>query len=143
MSGALFGEIAAGEWTVLPSLEWGYISENQKSYADSLNVLIPGRTVSQGNISMGPKFSRDFALSDDKTLTLFTKLQGVYTFGESGKFSNGTLAAETQGFTATARAGFDIRTKSGAQFSLSGGIGGSGSDANTYTGSVMLSFPLN
>ncbi|MEW7009440.1 choice-of-anchor D domain-containing protein [Lentilitoribacter sp. EG35] len=143
VSGALTGNFTFDEWTISPGLEWGYLSETQKAYKDNFNIEIPSRTVSLGNISFGPKISKDFALSDDSILTFSSYLEGVYSYAPNNQFSGGTLAKETKGFTGTFGAGVDIKSTSGASLSFSGNVGGVGSKSKTYSAAVKLSIPLD
>ncbi|EFL90885.1 autotransporter domain-containing protein, partial [Ahrensia sp. R2A130] len=142
ISAALIGDFEVGYWNITPGLELSYISETQEAYSDSLNIGIPERTVSQGEVRIGPKFSRNFEFSEDKTISVFGSFEGVSAFGDGGQFTNGSIAAETLGITGSTRLGFDITSTGGAKISLSGGLGGIGSNANIYSGAVKLSIPL-
>lgn len=144
VAGAISGDYRHGGWTLNPVVSLQYIEERQEAYVDSLSVTIPGQTVAQGDVRFEPRLSYIHALSDGTRVTPWMQLAGVYTFGQRGTFSSGSLASRISGLTSTVRTGLDISMPGGAALSVSGqydGLGAGG--AHSYGANLALSLPLN
>ncbi|MDA4848404.1 choice-of-anchor D domain-containing protein [Hoeflea poritis] len=141
-AGSLTGDLAFNRWMISPTLAFQYIEERQKAYTDSLGVPIPGRTLSQGDVRLGPRISYQHHY-DSGTLSPFVSFDGIYAFGEGGTFSTGTLAASAEGLRGQVKAGFDWRHKTGATVSLQMNYDGIGGGFDAYGGALAVSVPLN
>jgi len=80
-----------GDWTfknqlsVRPELSVKHLSESQKSYTDSLGVVIPKQSVDLGELSFGPRVSKPVELSSRWTMTPYGEVKGVHNFGNDAK----------------------------------------------------------
>ena len=140
---ALVGEFEVNDWRVRPSIKFQYIEENQENYIDSLGVTIPEQTVAQGDVRIGPRFSYDYLMDDGVIASPWFHIEGVYSFTEEGRFTNGTFADEVDGLSATVKLGFDLTDSNGVSLSVLGQMDGLGTDATSYGGRLQLNIPLN
>ncbi|WP_375567919.1 autotransporter domain-containing protein [Ahrensia marina] len=148
LSGALIGDfemdvLEMGLFTIQPSLSFTYIVEEQEAYTDSNAVLIAAQTLSQGEVRFGPRIARTFLLVGGDSLSTFVSFDGVYTFGDDGDYSDGSLADAMIGFTGVTELGATYATRSGLSLTLAGNYGGIGSDATLYGGRLHIAIPLN
>ena len=143
VSGALIGSYQVDRWTIQPAASLSYIRETQESYTDSLNVVIPEQSVSQGEFRAGPKLSYDIVFERGDRLTPSVSFDGAYTFGNDGLYSNGSLAREVQGLRGRAGLGLDLETTTGLTVSIASHYDGVGTDADLFDATLRLSFPLN
>jgi len=142
VSAALIGEFAFDRWNIKPGISLQYIEENQSAYTDSLGVPIPSQTVALGDLRVGPRIAYTYR-SGDSTFVPWIQLDGVYTFGDGGALTSGSLANATDGLTARVQGGLDITGSMGASLTLSGQLSGIGSDASSYGGMMKFVVPLN
>ncbi|MEQ8748086.1 autotransporter outer membrane beta-barrel domain-containing protein [Pyruvatibacter sp.] len=142
-SGALIGDFQDGAWSIRPTVSLAYLSETQESFTNTLNVAIPGQTVSQGEVSAGPQIGYVFELPSGDVLSPSVSFNGAYVFGDDGLFSDGSLAKEVSGLRGRTGAGLDYRMPGGTSLAISGNFDGIGTNASIYGGSLKLSIPLN
>ncbi|GHB45982.1 hypothetical protein GCM10007094_39110 [Pseudovibrio japonicus] len=135
VSGKVEGPLKLAEWTVTPSLQALYFSEEQHSYTDSLGSRIPSQQVAADEIRFGPTVSYDIRFEDGSVLTPSLGIEGVWNFG----VKNGTALADAFGqngnICARISVGFDaiIGNKVALQFDgYYEGIGAN--DYDTYGG---------
>ena len=140
-TGALIGDYALGNWSLQPALAVQYIRERQFAYTDSLGVRIPEQSVWQGDVRFSPRLGYTVR-TEDYLIRPWVELAGVYTFGGSGRFTNGSLAAERQGFSASVKAGIDINGH-GVTLNISAQYDGIGSSATSFGGTVRITVALN
>ncbi len=132
VSGRLNGDFDYGDWTIRPGVSAQYLAEKQKGYTDSLGNSIAARTISQGDIRVGPRVAYTYGLGDGGAIIPWAEFEGVYTFGSKDKFSTGGYAFDIHGLSGSVEAGLDWRTATGAVFSLSGSYDGIGSGSSSY-----------
>jgi hypothetical protein len=143
VSGALTGSYQVDRWTIQPAVSLSYIRETQESYTNSLNVVIPEQSVSQGEFRAGPKFSYDIMFESGDRLTPSASFDGAYTFGNDGLYSNGSLAREVQGLRGRTGIGLDLTTTTGLTVSIASNYDGIGTDADLFGAMLRFSMPLN
>lgn len=143
ISGALTGDYTHAPWTVQPVLSLSYIRETQESYTDSLSVVIPEQTVSQGEVRAGPRLAYAHVLDSGARLTPSVSFEGAYTFGNEGLTSSGSLAREVQGLRGRVGFGLDIATRDGVSLSIASHYDGIGTAAALYGLSLEISMALN
>ncbi|MEP0708021.1 MAG: choice-of-anchor D domain-containing protein [Parvibaculum sp.] len=143
ISGALTGSYSHAPWTVQPAVSLSYIRETQESYIDSLSVVIPEQTVSQGEVRAGPRLAYAHVLDSGTRLTPSVSFEGAYTFGNDGLTSSGSLAREVQGLRGRVGFGLDIATRDGVSLSIASHYDGIGTAAALYGLSLEISMALN
>lgn len=143
VAGAISGDYRYGGWTLNPVVSLQYIEERQEAYVDSLSVTIPGQTVAQGDVRFEPRLAYSWQTLGGTHVTPWMQLAGVYTFGQRGTFSSGSLVSRMSGLTSTVRTGLDIAMPGGAGLSLSAQVSGIGAGAQSHGGSLAVSLPLN
>lgn len=143
LSGGLIGDFEYGLYTILPSVSFSYIVEEQKAYTDSNAALVAAQTLSQGEVRFGPRVARTFALEGGDSLSTFAEFNGVYTFGDAGNYADGSLAADMIGFTGATELGATYATRFGLALTFAANYGGIGADASHYGGTVRIAMPLN
>lgn len=142
VAGAISGDYRYGSWSLNPVVSLQYIQEQQEAYVDSLSVTIPGQTIAQGDVPFEPRLAYSHALSDGTRVTPWMQVAGVYTFGQRGTFSSGSLASRMSGLTSKVRTGLDISTPGDAALPLSGQYDGLRVEgACSYGASMNLSIP--
>ena len=106
-----------------------------KATLTALNIVIPGQTVSQGDISFRPRAQHMIKFDNGWSLRPYGEIEGIYTFGTS---LNSVL---DNGLRARIEGGIDIFSAGGLRASLSGFHDGIGSANYRSTGAhVSLSF---
>lgn len=144
VAGAISGDYRYGSWSLNPIVSLQYIQEQQEAYVDSLSVTISGQTIAQGDVRFEPRLAYHWQTSGRTHFTPWVQVAGVYTFGQRGTFSSGSLASRMSGLTSQVRTGLDISTTGGAALSVSGQYDGLGAgDARSYGATMSLSVPLN
>lgn len=143
VAGAISGDYRHGGWTLNPVVSLQYIEERQEAYVDSLSVTIPGQTVAQGDVRFEPRLAYSWQTLGGTQVTPWMQLAGVYTFGQRGTFSSGSLVSRMSGLSSTVRTGLDIAMPGGAGLSLSAQVSGIGAGAQSHGGSLAVSLPLN
>ena len=142
-SAKLQGSFAMGEVTVSPALALSYFTETQEAYVDSNSVAIPETTISFGELSFGPTFSRVITRGDGSTITPRLGVTGVMNFDVSDNLAAQGHVLGTDQFRARLTAGLGIDMASGSRLTFEGyydGIGAAGYEA--YGLSVELSVPF-
>lgn len=143
VSGALIGSYQVDRWTIQPAASLSYIRETQESYTDSLNVVIPEQSVSQGEFRAGPKLSYDIVFESGNRLTPSFNFDGAYTFGNDGLYSSGSLAREVQGLRGRAGFSLDLATTSDLTVSVASHYDGIGTSADLFGATLRFSMLLN
>jgi outer membrane autotransporter protein len=127
-----------------PSLSVAYIEEHQKSYVDSLNVLIPGQTVSLGQAEFGPEFAYSIKGRNGTTIVPSFALKGVWNFAEDNGAALAGEAVGSQEFRGKAEAGLQFSDKLGRSLKFTGTFDGIGDDDfQAYSGELRLTLPFN
>ncbi len=143
---SLTGDFVRGNWTISPNASLSYYEENQDSYIDSLNVFIPGQTVSLGQIKIGPTFTGNFENADGSRVTPFFGFDAILNFGDTNgvTLSNANTSASVDGWRGRARAGIKFSDKHGTKFGISGSYDGIGqSDYENWGIKLDLTIPFN
>jgi hypothetical protein len=144
IAGSVGGDYAYGSWTLNPIVSVQYLSERQEAYVDSLSVAIPSQTVAQGDVRFEPRLSYLHRFDDGTRLRPWVRVSGVYTFGDGGNASIGSLARAFDGLTASVQTGLEMHAAGGASLAFSGQMDGFGAnDAQSYGATVSVSVPLN
>jgi len=143
VSGSLIGSYQVDRWTIQPAASLSYIRETQESYTDSLNVVIPEQSVSQGEFRAGPKLSYVIVFESGNRLTPSFNFDGAYTFGNDGLYSSGSLAREVQGLRGRAGFSLDLATTSDLTVSVASHYDGIGTSADLFGATLRFSMLLN
>lgn len=127
-SRALYAGTVSGDWTfdnqvsLRPELSVKHLSESQKSYTDTLGVVIPKQTVDLGELSFGPRLSKPVELNPRWTMTPYGEVKGVHNFGNDTK---DILQSDTR---LRLEGGADWSSVNGVRIGLNGFTDGIGSD---------------
>jgi hypothetical protein len=143
-TGTLKGRWQHGAWLISPSASVGYVEERQESYTDSLDVFIPGQTVSIGQAKFGPEISYRGAFVNGMAIEPFASLEGIWTFSEDGidDLVVDTLAGNNE-LRGKVGAGVKALTAGGTALSISGSYDGLGDDDfQAISGELRLAIPL-
>jgi len=127
-SRALYAGTVSGDWTfdnqvsLRPELSVKHLSESQKSYTDTLGVVIPKQTVDLSELSFGPRLSKPVELNPRWTMTPYGEVKGVHNFGNDTK---DILQSDTR---LRLEGGADWSSVNGVRIGLNGFTDGIGSD---------------
>jgi Autotransporter beta-domain/HYDIN/CFA65/VesB-like, Ig-like domain len=143
VSSSLTGQFEVDNWDIRPRYSLRFLRERQFAYTDSLGVLIPAQSLSQGDMRLGPQVAYTRRFEGGSFLRPNAGFVGVYAFGERDTFSTGSFAGEAQGLTGAVNAGLDYQHRDGLIFGLSANYGGIGGAAKTFGFEINLSTPLN
>jgi len=142
-SRALYAGTVSGDWTfdnqvsLRPELSVKHLSESQKSYTDTLGVVIPKQTVDLGELSFGPRLSKPVELSPRWTMTPYGEVKGVHNFGNDTK---DILQSDTR---LRLEGGADWSSVNGVRIGLNGFTDGIGSnDLESYGLRVSLAYTM-
>lgn len=143
-TGTLKGRWKHGAWLISPSASVGYVEERQDSYTDSLDVFIPGQTVSLGQAKFGPEITYRGEFVHGIALEPFASLEGIWTFSEQG---TAALVVDTLAGNKVLRgkagAGVNALTAGGTALSISGSYDGLGdNNFEAISGELRLAIPL-
>lgn len=132
------------EYQISPSASISWFEEEQHSYMDGLNNLIPKNSISLGVIRFGPSLSRSFLLKNGGRARPHIGISGIKNFGiESSSNSTGTVIGNDD-FRARLDFGINIIGHSKISLSANGFYDGIGiDDYDSYGGSLKLTVPLN
>lgn len=140
---AFYAATITGDWTfknrlsVRPELSIKHLSESQKSYTDSLGVIIPKQKVGLGELAFGPRLSKPVPLGRRWTMTPYGEAKGVYNFGDDAK---DVLENDTR---LRLEGGADWSSVNGVRIGLSGFSDGIGSDdLESYGLRVSLAYTM-
>ncbi|MEM7777835.1 MAG: autotransporter domain-containing protein [Pseudomonadota bacterium] len=138
------GDYSSGHWHVAPHIGVVYFRERQKDYVDSLNIAIPGQTVSLGRLTFGPEFSYRFGRPDWFYLTPSFKLTGIWDFDQANIVDLETGAAsEKADIRARVEVGLTGLLTNGVSISGRGFYDGLGNDElESYGGNLAVRVPL-
>ena len=120
LKGQFTGDFKLDNWDISPSVSVIYFEDEQQSYTDSLNILIPEQTVSLGRVVFGPRLSRTYVHDKRISITPNFNFRGIWDFEEAqivnldtgsflnsdglrGRFESGLLFS----FPSGTRLGFD------------------------------------
>ncbi len=136
------GDFQTGDWTIAPNLSLSYFAETQSAYTDGNGLLIPSQTITLGEVSFGPEFSRGFAFDNGNTLTTMFGFSAITNFAvsDNGSQSFPLLAGEWRSRVNTALA---FTTASGWGVNFEGyydGIGQAGYEALGASLDVVYEF---
>jgi Autotransporter beta-domain/HYR domain len=141
--GKLKGVWNFGALRFSPSASVAYIEEHQKSYVDSLNVLIPSQTVSLGQFEFGPEISYTIKQANGTTIVPSFALKGIWNFAESNGAALAGTAAGSAEFRGKAEAGVRFADLGGVSFEFSGAYDGIGdNDYQAVSGRARIVVPL-
>ncbi|WP_189371728.1 autotransporter outer membrane beta-barrel domain-containing protein [Tateyamaria omphalii] len=141
---SLSGSYNWENWVVTPNLSLSYIEDRAESYTDSLNVVIPGQTVSLGQIRFGPTFSTTMQGRNHSIIEPSFAVNGIYNFGDTDGVTivNGR-SNESDGLRARIEAAVRITNRYGAKFEFGANYDGIGADDfESYGARVQVSIPL-
>ena len=137
-AGSLVGIFDVNEVTRFrPEFAVRYFSEEQASYRDSFNVLIPSQSLDQGDLSFSPRFETTMSLERGWMVRPFIAADGIYTFGapENGPLDDALRARLELGALLAKRDGIGIN------FSLNfDGIGADDFQSSGFTLSLTRGF---
>ncbi|TMM51316.1 autotransporter outer membrane beta-barrel domain-containing protein [Sulfitobacter sabulilitoris] len=144
VSASLSGSYDWNDWTVSPNATLAYIEERQKGYTDSLNVAIPGQTVSLGQLSIGPDFSTSFVAGNQVLYQPRFSINGIYNFGDTDGVVLSDIAQDsTTGWRGRIEAGVTISNRHGTRLEIGANYDGIGqADFESYGATVKLTIPL-
>lgn len=131
-------------WVVTPNLSLSYIEDRAESYTDSLNVVIPGQTVSLGQIRFGPTFSTTMQGDNHAIIEPSFAINGIYNFGDTdGVTIVNDTSNETDGLRARIEAAVRITNRYGTKFEVGANYDGIGAgDFESYGARLQVSIPL-
>ncbi len=127
----LVGDFKLKNLLVMPTAGMTYYSENQHHFTNALNVLIPGQTVSLGQLNFGPEFAYQFNTLRCKEIGLRFTIQGLYNFNQShDSFIDDEFFIPVSRFSGRTKLALDVLFPSG--FSLSPMVTYDGIGTNSY-----------
>lgn len=109
----LTGNWRFGDIRVTPSAGLTYVEERQKSYVDTLGVLIPGQTVALGRFDAGPEIAYRIMLASGAIVEPHISLKGVWDFQRPDTTSVAGLLVAGDELHAKVQAGVLARSPSG------------------------------
>ncbi|QUL36762.1 autotransporter outer membrane beta-barrel domain-containing protein [Erythrobacter sp. JK5] len=135
-SGSIVGQFDLGKSTrIRPEIAVRHLSEKAEAYTDSLDITIPGQTVSQGDVSFRPRIQHALLLEGGWSIRPFAELEGIYTFGTA------TNSVLDDGLRARVEGGVDLFSGGSFRSSLSVFHDGIGAETFRSTGvHVAVSF---
>ncbi|MEZ5922881.1 MAG: autotransporter domain-containing protein [Hyphomicrobiaceae bacterium] len=145
VTGTLTGDYTVGRFNIAPSVGVLYFDEDQDAFANSLGILVPGRSVTLGRVTFGPKVSTDLTASDGTIVSPFVSVKGLWDF-EHAKIVDLTtgLAAGSDELRARVEGGASFQLVNGLLIAGEGFYDGLGADDfEAYGGSVNVVMPLN
>lgn len=105
LSGKLSGAYQIDGWLISPEASLQWFHEVQDAYTDSLATLIPKHTVSEGQLSIGPKFSYDIQLEEGAVMRPSIGLSAVTNFGTNNTVTTGKVRARIDASVSVAHPG--------------------------------------
>ncbi|MGI9405193.1 MAG: tandem-95 repeat protein, partial [Hyphomicrobiaceae bacterium] len=138
------GDFNFGDIHVAPHVAVIYFEEEQDAYVDSLDITIPGQTVSLGRLTFGPKISSVVAFSDGTRVSPYVAIKGVWDFESADIVNLETgLAAGSDDFRARVDSGLVVRLPGGIAITGAGHYDGLGADDyEAYGGHLEVRVPL-
>ena len=139
----LSGELSQGQWSIRPNASLSYLSNQQRAYTDSLGAAVPGQTVSQGQLSLGPAISRRFLGGNGWLYEPTLALDAVYSHADTSGAAVGTDPAAEDGWRARVAPGLSITGNDGVGMTLTGtydGIGQSGYESWGFDVNLGIEF---
>ena len=123
---SLSGDHTLGGWTIQPSAGLSYMEDRQRAYLTSQGAMVPGQTVSQGELRLGPSLSTRLGLANGWLYEPSLKLDAIYSHvGNSGGAPLGGVPAP-DGWRARLEAGLTLRPSRDASLSFTGNYDGIG-----------------
>ena len=122
----LSGELSQGQWSIRPNASLSYLSNRQRAYTDSLGAAVPGQTVSQGQLSLGPAISRQFLGGNGWLYEPTLALDAVYSHAGTSAAAVGADPAAEDGWRARVAPGLSITGNDGVGLTLTGTYDGIG-----------------
>jgi hypothetical protein len=124
-----------------PSARVYALYEREDAYTDSLGTSQTARSFADGRYSTGIKFMYHTPWSD-LTLMPFLGLYADYYFTHDDADSQLPTLPVLDGLSGRVVSGFSVTTKSGAQFTLSGELGGLGGTFETWSVRARAAVPF-
>ena len=139
----LTGTHKMGAFIIEPSAKIYALWEDEDAYTDSLGTVQPERDFSTGRASGGFKVAYPIALDDGGKFVPFAGIYGDYYFSDDDE--SATLTFDDiidDGWSARFTGGFSYTLPCGVNASLTGEVGGIGSDTHAVSGQASLSVPF-
>lgn len=146
LRGQFTGDFKAANWHFAPHVGVIYFEESQDAYTDSLNVFIPGQTISLGRLTFGPKISTTIETTDGTIISPHLSLKGIWDFdkAEIVDLDTGIAMGSSEELRARVEGGLSVQMSNGWSLNGEGFYDGIGvNDLEAYGGSIKLSVPLN
>ena len=145
LRGTLTGDFNLGRWHFAPNVGVTYFTEDQEAFTHSLNVRIPGQSVSLGRVTFGPKVSTSFQSADGNLITPHIGIKGIWDFESTDIVDLSTgLAEGNDGLRGRVEGGVSMGLSNGWSIMGEGHYDGIGADDfEAYGGSVRVNMPLN
>jgi outer membrane autotransporter protein len=139
----LTGNWRFGNVRVTPSAGVTYISERQRSYTDSLGVLIPSQTVSLGEFAVGPELAYRFLAASGVIYEPLVSVEGVWDFQRPDVGTVAGVPVSTDEWRARVKAGLLARSHQGVSMRAVVSYDGVGSNSfHSIGGQIWLNIPL-
>jgi outer membrane autotransporter protein len=144
LSAGLTGRYETGGFMLEPSARVFMLWERQKAYIDSLGAAHDAHRFSLGTASAGLRLSRPIRAADGTVVTPFAGLFGDYRFSsELDGITAGTeILALPDGWSTRVVGGLNVNFVSGLGVSVSGELGGLGTDVRQRSISVRGKVPF-
>lgn len=135
---------ASGAWRLRPQAGLTHFEERQDGYVDSLEIAIPGHTVSLGRLRAGPQFAWRHAGDRAGWLELTAALNAVWDYQTAELFNQaGLLVGSDENLRADARFGLSTLGPWGAMIRLETGLSGLGvGDFEATSGRLEIRIPF-
>jgi outer membrane autotransporter protein len=141
---SLTGNWWMGNFRVTPSAGVTYAAEQQRSYTDSLGVLIPDQTVKLGRLMFGPEFAYRIMGANGVTYEPLLAVKGIWDFVKPDTTTVAGYLVSNDSVRALAQAGILARAANGYAVRIVGQYDGIGSNNfRNYGGQVWINIPLH
>jgi outer membrane autotransporter protein len=140
----LTGNWQFGNYRVTPSAGLTYVEETQRSYTDTLGVLIPEQTVALGRFSVGPEIAYRYLAPSGVTYEPHVSVKGVWDFKRPDATSVDGLIVTGNTLSASVETGLLARAPSGWSFRGAVSYDGlGGNNLHAVTGKLWLNIPFH
>ena len=142
----LEGQMEFGTLNVSPHLGVLYFNEKQKSYTDSLGIVIPSQSVDLGRLTFGPTVSTRIEMDSGATIVPSLTFPGIWDFEspERRDIDTGLVSSTSNELRARLQGGVSLEMENGWNINAGGFYDGIGaSDLKAFGGTLKLSVPLN
>jgi hypothetical protein len=139
----LTGNWWSGQFRITPSASVTFVEEQQRSYVDSLGVVIPGQTVSLGRFAAGPEFAYRIFGSNGATYEPHVQIRGSWDFIKPDATNVGGYIVGSDTLRAQVQAGLLARWANGYSLRVVGQYDGIGSSSlRSYGGQIWVNRPF-